>query len=556
MVDREDIIAKASLNFPSSKPFPPKLKSNFEELIASVLYLKELPPNSAQEIRKLIIQVARQELNGFVFCDLCKKVVGNHILQLPEGFFPDLTMEIENYRNLPFSTPLGGVLPSKLPKNFCPDKSSFISASSTQNFNSSPSKLLPSSSSASLSPTPFMIKQENLVLPFQFPSEEDSLGLNLFAAPKPVLKTSVSDSHAKKPVSASSNSEAKKNSLPSNSSVHRISGQKGFQQLQTSRNSNVSLDSFAVTDTLSKTLQKSAKPGKVVETRGGGIGSSGNEIGLNASRDKKSVKSSKSGGGGGGSYKKMKTSGADSAATTANNSNSSGNHSGNHGSNQGSSKTTATAAVSNSGGGRGNGGSLNQDGGGSMDLDDDIDLDVKSFNDVTLLAGVNLEEESHHIFKKGSLDENQQSGDEADLDFNDPFQKGARGGTDFDDLFLNVVPLQKEIFSGILNRKEYRDCVEQIDPNVLKYVSYALQERLKDILEELVLCAQHRSQLNFSWSDLKNSKISCVDVRKQLLVLEKIDKISFQKKENNEKEVLMKSVKVYFDSSLCTSFFP
>uniref|UniRef100_A0A8C1G3L9 TAF4A RNA polymerase II, TATA box binding protein (TBP)-associated factor n=1 Tax=Cyprinus carpio TaxID=7962 RepID=A0A8C1G3L9_CYPCA len=148
--------------------------------------------------------------------------------------------------------------------------------------------------------------------------------------------------------------------------------------------------------------------------------------------------------------------------------------------------------------------------GGTFRDDDDI-------NDVASMAGVNLSEESARILATNSE------------------LVGAVMRSCKDEAFLSASMLQHKILEI-----GQRFGVTELGPEVVNIVSHATQQRLQNLLEKVSLIAQ---QKNMTYKE--DSRYEQVeDVRSQLKFFEQLDLLEKQKKEEQEREILMKAAKV------------
>ncbi|KAM3922337.1 transcription initiation factor TFIID subunit 4 isoform 2-T2 [Leptodactylus fuscus] len=152
---------------------------------------------------------------------------------------------------------------------------------------------------------------------------------------------------------------------------------------------------------------------------------------------------------------------------------------------------------------------LKEPGGGSFRDDDDI-------NDVASMAGVNLSEESARILATNS-----------DL-------VGTLTRSCKDETFLLPALLQRRILE--IGKKHG---ITEIHPDVVGYVSHATQQRLQNIVEKISETAQ---QKNISHKDDDRYEQSS-DVRTQLKFFEQLDQIEKQRKDEQEREILMRAAK-------------
>ncbi|KAM9409490.1 transcription initiation factor TFIID subunit 4 isoform 2-T3 [Pholidichthys leucotaenia] len=147
--------------------------------------------------------------------------------------------------------------------------------------------------------------------------------------------------------------------------------------------------------------------------------------------------------------------------------------------------------------------------GGTFKDDDDI-------NDVASMAGVNLSEESANILATNSI------------------TVGAVTHSCKDEAFLSCPMLQRRILEI---GKRYG--VTDLGPDVVNYVSHATQQRLQNLLEEVSQVAQQKN-INFKEDDnYEQSR----DVRAQLKFFEQLDQLEKQRKEEQEREILLKAAK-------------
>ncbi|XP_051932417.1 transcription initiation factor TFIID subunit 4 isoform X2 [Hippocampus zosterae] len=147
--------------------------------------------------------------------------------------------------------------------------------------------------------------------------------------------------------------------------------------------------------------------------------------------------------------------------------------------------------------------------GGTFRDDDDI-------NDVASMAGVNLSEESANILATNSG------------------LVGAVTRSCKDEAFLSCAMLQRRMLE--IGR---RHGVTDLGPEVINYVSHATQQRLRDLLEKVSLVAQQKNG-NFKEEDTHEQSS---DVRSQLKFFEQLDQLEKQRKEEQEREILLKAAK-------------
>ncbi|KAM9506128.1 transcription initiation factor TFIID subunit 4-like [Salvelinus alpinus] len=148
-------------------------------------------------------------------------------------------------------------------------------------------------------------------------------------------------------------------------------------------------------------------------------------------------------------------------------------------------------------------------GGGTFKDDDDI-------NDVASMAGVNLSEESARILATNSE------------------LVGMVTRSCKDEAFLYTSSLTQRVHE--IGR---RLGVTDLGPEVINYVSHATQHRLQNLLEKVTVVAQQKS-ITFKEDD-KCEQVS--DVRAQLKFFEQLDQMEKQRKEEQEREILMKAAK-------------
>ncbi|XP_075070510.1 transcription initiation factor TFIID subunit 4B [Mixophyes fleayi] len=137
-------------------------------------------------------------------------------------------------------------------------------------------------------------------------------------------------------------------------------------------------------------------------------------------------------------------------------------------------------------------------------------------NDVTSMAGVNLNEENACILATNSE------------------LVGAVIRSCKDEPFLLSSALQ----SRILDIGKRHD-IKELNSDVMNLVSHATQERLRGLIEKLTVAAQHRST-NYKRSD---RFFQSTDVRAQLKFLEQIEHLEKQRKNEEEREMLLRAAK-------------
>ncbi|XP_062357270.1 transcription initiation factor TFIID subunit 4B [Cinclus cinclus] len=142
--------------------------------------------------------------------------------------------------------------------------------------------------------------------------------------------------------------------------------------------------------------------------------------------------------------------------------------------------------------------------------------DEDDLNDVTSMAGVNLNEENACILAANSE------------------LIGAVIHSCTDEPFLSSEALQNKI----LNIGKRHDIME-LNSDVVNLISHATQERLRGLLEKLTVIAQHRVSTHKG----SDKYIVCSDTRAQLRFLEKLDHLEKQRKDEEEREMLLRAAK-------------
>ncbi|XP_073164002.1 transcription initiation factor TFIID subunit 4-like isoform X7 [Lepidochelys kempii] len=152
---------------------------------------------------------------------------------------------------------------------------------------------------------------------------------------------------------------------------------------------------------------------------------------------------------------------------------------------------------------------LNDPGGGSFRDDDDI-------NDVASMAGVNLNEESARIMATNS-----------DL-------VGTQIQSCKDEPFLAAIPLHKRILE-MAKKLGMTD----VPAEVVTFISHATQNRLRTVIEKVTMVTQHRmeSHKDDEWYE------QATDVRSQLKFFEQLERLEKQRKDEQEREILLKAAK-------------
>ncbi|XP_064884513.1 transcription initiation factor TFIID subunit 4 isoform X2 [Columba livia] len=152
---------------------------------------------------------------------------------------------------------------------------------------------------------------------------------------------------------------------------------------------------------------------------------------------------------------------------------------------------------------------LNDPGGGSFRDDDDI-------NDVASMAGVNLNEESARIMATNS-----------DL-------VGTQIQSCKDEPFLAAIPLHKRILEMAKKLG-----ITDVPTEVVTFISHATQNRLRTVIEKVTVITQHRmeSYKDDEWYE------QATDVRSQLKFFEQLERLEKQRKDEQEREILLKAAK-------------
>ncbi|NXA46497.1 TAF4B factor, partial [Nothocercus julius] len=142
--------------------------------------------------------------------------------------------------------------------------------------------------------------------------------------------------------------------------------------------------------------------------------------------------------------------------------------------------------------------------------------DEDDINDVTSMAGVNLNEENACILATN----------------NELIGTVMRSCAD--EPFLSSEALQKMV----LNIGKRHDIME-LNSDVVNLISHATQERLRGLLEKLTVIAQHRVSTHKG----SDKYIISSDTRAQLRFLEKLDHLEKQRKDEEEREILLRAAK-------------
>ncbi|NWT82242.1 TAF4B factor, partial [Lanius ludovicianus] len=156
---------------------------------------------------------------------------------------------------------------------------------------------------------------------------------------------------------------------------------------------------------------------------------------------------------------------------------------------------------------------MKENGATSFRNEDDI-------NDVTSMAGVNINEENACILSENSE------------------LIGTVIHSCADEPFLSPEALQ----SKILNIGKRHDIME-LNSDVVNLISHATQERLRGLLEKLTVIARHRVSTHKG----SDKYIVCSDTRAQLRFLEKLDHLEKQRKDEEEREMLLRAAKSRFN---------
>ncbi|NWV59492.1 TAF4B factor, partial [Malurus elegans] len=142
--------------------------------------------------------------------------------------------------------------------------------------------------------------------------------------------------------------------------------------------------------------------------------------------------------------------------------------------------------------------------------------DQDDINDVTSMAGVNLSEENACILAANSE------------------LIGTVIHSCADEPFLSLEVLQ----SRILDIGKRHDIME-LNSDVVNLISHATQERLRGLLEKLTVIAQHRVSTHKG----SDKYVVCSDTRAQLRFLEKLDHLEKRRKDEEEREMLLRAAK-------------
>uniref|UniRef100_A0A8C6RA00 TATA-box binding protein associated factor 4b n=1 Tax=Nannospalax galili TaxID=1026970 RepID=A0A8C6RA00_NANGA len=142
--------------------------------------------------------------------------------------------------------------------------------------------------------------------------------------------------------------------------------------------------------------------------------------------------------------------------------------------------------------------------------------DEDDINDVTSMAGVNLNEENASILATNSE------------------MVGTLIQSCKDEPFLFIGALQKRILD--IGKKHN---ITELNSDAVNLISHATQERLRGLLEKLTTIARHR----MTTYKASENYILSTDTRSQLKFLEKLDQLEKQRKDLEEREMLLKAAK-------------
>uniref|UniRef100_UPI003AAF813B transcription initiation factor TFIID subunit 4-like n=1 Tax=Centroberyx gerrardi TaxID=166262 RepID=UPI003AAF813B len=152
---------------------------------------------------------------------------------------------------------------------------------------------------------------------------------------------------------------------------------------------------------------------------------------------------------------------------------------------------------------------LSDPGGGTFRDDDDI-------NDVASMAGVNLNEENARILATSSE------------------IVGTKIRSCKDEAFLPTGLLHRRILDTAKKLG-----VTEVPVEVVNYISHATQTRLRSLLEKVSAVAQHRADGGKDEEVYEQSS----DVRSQLRFFEQLERMEKQRKDEQEREMLLKAAK-------------
>lgn len=151
-----------------------------------------------------------------------------------------------------------------------------------------------------------------------------------------------------------------------------------------------------------------------------------------------------------------------------------------------------------------------KDAGGETFRDDD------DINDVASMAGVNLSEESARILATNSE------------------LVGSVTRSCKDETFLSTPSLSRR---ALEIGKKFG--ISELGPDVVNFISHATQQRLQNLLEKVTQVAQLK---NLSLKEVEQHE-QLDDVRTQLKFFEQLDQMEKQRKEEQEREILLKAAK-------------
>ncbi|XP_055078616.1 transcription initiation factor TFIID subunit 4-like isoform X2 [Periophthalmus magnuspinnatus] len=152
---------------------------------------------------------------------------------------------------------------------------------------------------------------------------------------------------------------------------------------------------------------------------------------------------------------------------------------------------------------------LSDPGGGTFRDDDDI-------NDVASMAGVNLNEENARILATSSE------------------LVGTMIRSCKDEAFLPPGMLHRRILDIAK-----RSGVSEVPVDVVNLISHATQSRLRTLLEKVSVVAQHRTDGGKDEDNYEQTS----DVRSQLRFFEQLERMEKQRKDEQEREILLKAAK-------------
>uniref|UniRef100_A0A8D0GTU1 Transcription initiation factor TFIID component TAF4 C-terminal domain-containing protein n=1 Tax=Sphenodon punctatus TaxID=8508 RepID=A0A8D0GTU1_SPHPU len=141
--------------------------------------------------------------------------------------------------------------------------------------------------------------------------------------------------------------------------------------------------------------------------------------------------------------------------------------------------------------------------------DDDI-------NDVASMAGVNLNEESAQIMATNSN------------------LVGTQIQSCKDEPFLAAIPLHRRILEMAKKLG-----ITDVPAEVVTFISHATQNRLRTVIEKVTIITQNRmeSHKDDEWYE------QATDVRSQLKFFEQLERLEKQRKDEQEREILLKAAK-------------